>query len=206
MHTRIKLLFAAVTAALLMSLAVGSAAANRLSVSNRLIRVTWARLEVRSGAKILECPLTLEGSFHSQTIRKVRGALIGAVTRGIPKSESCTGGGLTILQEQLPWHLTYEAFTGTLPTITAITLLVGRIAFQIAHFTLLCLYKTVGEDNPAVDLAVGTNGQITTIRPVAARTIRLMSGTEMCFPTVELEGAGDVFQLGTATRISVRLI
>src|ERR1700751_1578741 len=117
MTSRARLVLAAVLAASLFGIVVGSASANRLSINETRFRITWARLtfnEETAEARDI-CPVTMEGSFHSGTIRKVVGALIGHITRA--GAGVCTGGGLTILRETLPWHVTYEGFFGTLPRI-----------------------------------------------------------------------------------------
>jgi hypothetical protein len=213
MRTRSKLILAGLTASLLMGLAVSSATAGRLSVSNTRFRVTWAALRFSSielEAPII-CPVTLEGSFHSATIRKTRGALIGAVTKGIVKSESCEGGNATILQESLPWHVTYESFEGTLPRIESITLLLRRYEFRI--FNLLtgnCLYLDQGrvEENLAGSLAVNREtGQVTTLTPLPGRYASFRIGGAFCPRRGTFEGPAQVFLLGSSTtRITVTLI
>jgi hypothetical protein len=215
MRTRSKLILAALTASLLMGLAVSSASANRLSTSNTRFRVTWANLDLRDvGGNIhIICPVTLEGSFHSATLRKVTGALIGAITRGIVNGSEppCTGGTATILQESLPWHVTYEGFRGTLPAITSIELLLRRYAFRVETEVLFvrvaCLYRDRGrvEENLRGTLAVGANGQVTTLTPTGGQA-GLSSGGFGCPAFGTFSNAGQVFLLGNTTRISVTLI
>jgi len=133
MHTRSKLALAGLAATLLMAFAVNSASANHLSVSSQNFRLVWTALTffgegTGSTENTIICPVTLEGSFHSSTLAKVIGALIGHVTRATVVGTSCTGGRATILQETLPWHVTYEGFSGTLPRITAVRLLLRNTA------------------------------------------------------------------------------
>ncbi len=128
-----KLTLAALTATMLLGLAVSNASANHLSTNELGFRITWASLEFsetvfRIG---IRCPVTLEGAFSSATIAKVTGAAIGSVNRVTVRNESCTGGHATALTERLPWRITYEAFTGTLPRITGIKVLLIRPAFRI---------------------------------------------------------------------------
>src|SRR6185436_11338861 len=117
-----RLITACVMAASALTIAVGTAAAGRLSLNPRTFRATWTGLEFTSaslfGANTLRCPVTIEGSFHSATIQKRPGALIGHVTRATMFSARCTGGTFTVLQNTLPWHVTYEGFAGALPRIT----------------------------------------------------------------------------------------
>jgi hypothetical protein len=210
MHTRIKLVFAAALAALVLSLATGSASAGRLSFTNSRIRATWSELQIlREGSGILQkCAVTLEGSFHSSTIRKVVRALIGYISRGTT-TERCNDNrsSMTILQEQLPWHVTYEGFTGMLPTIRTVKLLFRQVAIQFNHFeAFTCLYKTMGADNLAAELLVGAAGQITTIRWDTTRRLTLREGDIPCAATLELGGDGNFYLLGNTTRVSVTLI
>jgi hypothetical protein len=225
MRTRSKLILAGLTATLLMGLAVSSATAGRFSVSNRNFRVTWANLifegQTAEGAEAglnVTCPVTLEGSFHSATIRKTERALIGAISRGIVKRESCRSNlepaRATILQETLPWHLTYESFAGTLPNITSITVLLRRYAFQLSAtiFANRCLYRDAGnpEENQAGIITRNTaTGALSTLTPATGRRASFFSGApfpEQCPPFGRLSGEGQVFLLGNTTRISVTLI
>jgi hypothetical protein len=219
MRTRSKLILGALTASLLMGLAVSSATANRLSVSNTKFRITWTGLrffpDTESGRPDIVCPVTLEGSFHSATIRKTAGALIGAVTRGIVNGAEppCVGGHATIRQESLPWHVTYESFRGTLPNITSIELLLRRYSFVIelaALPGLQCLYSDQGaaEENLMGRLPVGAGGQVPTIAPEQNRHARRSPTSSVICPQFgKFEGTGQVFLLGSATtRISVTLI
>jgi hypothetical protein len=214
MRTR-RLILAALAAALAMGFAVNAARANRLSVTNQAFRITWAsiRLSAFELGQIIACPLTLEGSFHSRTIRKVARALIGAVTRGIVKGESCTGGRATVLQEALPWHLTYEDFSGALPNIEDVYVLLRRYAVRVEATIVVavaCLYKDRGrvEENQVMDWRVGAAGQVTraTIDPFIDRYAGLASGSFGCPARGQLESEGQVFLLGNTTRISVTLI
>jgi hypothetical protein len=218
MRTRSKLILAGLTASLLMGLAVSSATAGRLSVSNTRFRVTWASLNLKNFENEAEirCPVTLEGSFHSATIRKAAGALIGAVTRAItPGTEPpCTGGRATILQESLPWHLTYEAFRGTLPRIERVILLLRRYEFRVEltvfGFRVGCLYLDQGraEENLAGELVVDREtGQVTELIPLSGRYAGFRIGSELCPRRGFFSGTGQVFLLGSSTtRITIRLI
>jgi hypothetical protein len=218
MRTRSKLILAGLTASLIMGLAVELASAGRISTSNQRFRVTWSTLSVASleNEFSIRCPLTLEGSFHSATVRKTRGALIGALTRAtINGSEPpCTGGRLTVLQESLPWHVTWEGFRGTLPRIEAITFLLSRYAWRgeatVLGFRIACLFKDQGrpEENLASDAAVNPEtGQITTDTVGGGRYSSWLSGSELCPRRGSFSGQGQVFLLGSSTtRITVTLI
>jgi hypothetical protein len=215
-----KLILAVLTVSLLLGLAVSSAA-NRLSTSNTKFRITWQHLtateDPNNGIARIECPVTLEGSFHSATFAKVRRALLGAVTRGIVNGERCTGGEFEPLQETLPWHLTYEGFKGTLPTITTIELLLGRYAVLAQEDSIFgvinCLFGDQGrsEENMMLGFARDTtNGRIPIASPDSSRHASLIPrplNSEFCPGFAKFEGVGQVFLLGSSvTRIVVTLI
>jgi hypothetical protein len=214
MRSRSKHAVAAVAATLLLSVAVSSASANRISASNGKFRVTWAALRLGNESIEVVCPVTLEGSFHSATIRKVTGALIGAITRAIiPGEPPCTGGRVTALQESLPYHLTYQGFSGTLPNITNVEFLYRRYAFLIevtvSGMRATCLYKDRGrvEENLVATISRNTvTGEMTTLTPSPERHVGLFSGGFLCPVFGSYSGAGQTFLLGTTTRISVTLI
>jgi hypothetical protein len=218
MQTRSKLFLAGLAASLLMGLAVGSAGAGRISTSNTRFRVTWAAVQFGSFESEVQvsCPLTLEGSFHSATVRKTRGALIGAVTRAVVNGSEppCTGGRATMLQESLPWHLTWESFRGTLPRIEEITFLIRRYAWRaeitVLGFRVSCLYTDQNrlEENLAGQILVNSGtGQVSALIPLTNRYASFISGSELCPRRTRFAGEGQVFLLGSSTtRTTVTLI
>jgi hypothetical protein len=205
MRTRSKLILAALTTTLLMGLAVGSASAGRLSISNRNIRLTFSPFHIisRESGALFSCNLTLEGSFHSGTIRKVQGALAGYITRA--SARECS---TTILQGTLPWHITYDSFSGTLPRLESLNLVFHRFAFiidTIVHPP--CLFAEDGVRRVRERLNVEPNGLVLNTSVDNTIELPLFEGTEGCFRNVGFEGTGTVRLLGSSTQnISVRLI
>jgi hypothetical protein len=218
MQIRIKLILAGLAGSLLLGLAVSSASAGRISTSNTRFRITWASLRFFTTENEVEgrCPITLEGSFHSATVRKTAGALIGAVTRAIVNGAEppCTGARATVLQESLPWHLTWESFRGVLPRIEAINFLLRRYEYRVEvtvlGFRVACLYldQNRPEENLVLQATVNTGtGQVTTGSPLAGRYASWRSGSELCPRRASFSGEGQVFLLGSSTtRITVTLI
>jgi hypothetical protein len=224
----VRRLAASITAVMMLALAVGTTSARELAVSEQSIRVSWASLEFGSSLATIRCRLTLEGSFHSRTIAKVERRLIGAITAGII-AHPCTNGEawvdngretepLGTAPQKLPFHLTYENFTGTLPNISSIGLLLSRISFvlQATSFGISarCRYGRI-EDNISATASrtVGgaTNGAITSISPVAGRnTARLVEGLlngGLCPATGSFTGTtGPVTGLSNPATISITLI
>jgi len=165
MQTRSKLLLAGLAAAMMLTFAVGSASANRLSTNAREFYVFWdepgssGRLTFE-GVLETSCEVTLLGSFHSRTIVKRPGALIGSITH-VDINNCEAGTEARILS--LPWHVTYEAFTGTLPNITAVRILLLRAAFEIDFGSgVICLGISDASDNASGEARIAA-GNVTSL-------------------------------------------
>lgn len=197
-------------ASLLLALAVSSASARNLSSSNQNVRVMWNSLEFASSIVTVRCLITLEGSFHSKTIAKVAGSLIGAITRVDIKRESCTNGQSLPRDETLPWHITYEGFSGTLPNFTGTFLVVSRFRWLLSS-SGLC---NNGEYGTATDSITGrinreAGGALTTIEPVEGRnTMNLVMARELCPSSGRMRVAvpGTITVLNSSSRITLTLI
>lgn len=202
-------------------LAAGIADAREFSITNQTFRATWRSLEFRGGEIVIRCPLTLEGNFHARGITKVARNLIGQITRGIVKQESCTNGRVAIFNgvevyngtveaSSLPWHLTYESFTGTLPSITSIRFLFSRFLFGVRDNLGACTGRYgIETDNVTLSAARAAGGEITTLTPVAMRNLFLLlrrDGGVLCPEIGAVAESGEVFVLGSTVRITVTLI
>jgi hypothetical protein len=210
MHTPTKLALAGLAATLVMAFAVGSATANHLSASNHQFRMVWTAFTVfgEGGSPTVRCPLTLEGSFHERTIAKTLGHLVGYVSRAISGAgAACQGGSGTVLTATLPWHVTYEGFSGRLPAITSVRVLLRRVAFVMEVLSVLCLYKENGTEQGAGELNVETGGNANTVTPDSSIRLPLFEGSVFCPAKIGDEGTGEVTVLGSSTtRIRVTLI
>jgi hypothetical protein len=210
MRTSAKPILTALIAALLLASAVGTASAGRLSISNQQFRVNWSRLEFISEGQDARCQVTLEGSFHSRTINKTPGALIGAITKINVKTESCEGSADARPARAPPWHVTYEAFTGTLPNPTRIRLLMQRFQFDIiGAFGVTCRMGTA-TDNVTGEAILNATREVTNIQPTEGRNIaNLLEGGGFCPRSGRLIAGptdGTVRLLNTTTRIRITLI
>jgi hypothetical protein len=214
-HT--KLILAGLTATVFMAFAVTSASANRLSITNHNFRVVWTSLEFQGtggGFAAVLCPVTLEGSFHYNTIVKSLGALIGHVSRASVNSAGCTGGRATVLTASLPWHVQYQGFSGRLPNIERVRLLLANAAFLIEVTAILhffCLSRTSVEHPAAGEANVEPGGNITSLQPDPANNIPTVSGGGGGCPEPEgrfnaRPGDGQVTLLGNTQRIKITLI
>lgn len=210
MQHRSKLLLAALIATTLLSLAVGSASARRISASSSTFRIVWRSFEFIAFSTQIACPVTLEGSFHSRTIAKVSGALIGYIDRAIvggPCTGS-TGGRARALTETLPWHVRFASWTGTLPTITSlhVTLVGLQILYEDAEGVQCQLGVT--EAHPIGAIAEGITGN--TLRTLRLDEMaRIPLGREFVCNLPEeghLRGQGELTQQGSTTQITLRLV
>ena len=192
-----KLVVAALAAMLIMAIGVGSASASRgFSPSASTFGATARALSFTgsNGVRVI-CDVTLGGSLHS-TIAKTPGTLGGFITSGRVAEERCTAAGgaergrATILQEGLPWHVTYNSFTGTLPSaVSGILVTVNNASFllrvRVFFVEINCLYRgSIG----AIIEGRGNNSfeRITVQLP---NSIPVIAGqSEVCPPRGELNG------------------
>jgi len=176
---------------------VGTSTATRLSSSSQTFRAGFARWNYTGPFGTTECALTLEGSLHSRTIAKTIGSLIGLITRSI--FGACVRGSATILTATLPWHVRYQAFTGTLPNITSLLTDIAGMSFQIREpfFGITCL---ASGGFPRLVYSREAGGALTTA------TISGSSPTN-CGTELTISGTSNSLTvLGAATRITVTLI
>lgn len=194
-------------------IASGSAAGGRLSLTSQSFRITWRSLELTNAVSegTLRCPVTLEGSFHSATVRKVAGATLGGVTVARVDNQVCTGGRAIFTREALPWLVTYGSFSGALPSITFITVSFIRLSFTVEvpemfEMSLVSCRGTTTPANPAsAILSLGAAGRIESIRADETKTIPL-TGPFCELLSGAFHNTGAVTQLGSTTAISIRLI
>ncbi|HEX4806727.1 MAG TPA: hypothetical protein VFU94_12580 [Conexibacter sp.] len=196
------------TATLLLAFAVSAASARSFSLSNRNFRIVWARLSFfdENGVRETLCPVTMEGSFHESTIRKVIGTLIGFITRVAVNEALCTGPTRFLTAETLPWHVTYQGFSGLLPRIASLRVLVRSIAYENTINGVACLFKENGVNSISGEFSIEGGGAIISFE-FDERTRIARFGGELCFVTeAGLKNAGEVTLLGATTRIIIRLI
>jgi hypothetical protein len=186
------------------------ASARRLEFSNQTFRAVFPGGESIENFNV-NCPVTLEGSFHSRTMAKVSGALVGYVTRGVVGSASCSGGRMRFLTERLPWHIRFQSFAGTLPNIT-------RMTFQIVGWGILfeytiapgstCLYLTTAAMPTRFILSREAGGAIEPFTLDEASAINLFTGEPFICPASKVLGGQFTYRVlgSTSTKIVVRLV
>jgi hypothetical protein len=208
MHIRSRLLLISLIT-LTLAMAVTAAHAVRLRASATPFRITWGSLELSfEGLEPIHCAVTMEGSLHSSTIRKVSGALVGYITRSSITPGTCREeGGLTISQETLPWHVRYRGFTGTLPAITGIEVGIIRARFRFEYGELRCNLTTTAERPARFVADVEARSQITAFRASPSALIPFEGGVPCeVVEEASLAGSGRMVVLGTSAAISLTLI
>lgn len=223
MRNRLRTLLIALATGVTLAAAAGATPGANLSFSNRSFRIVFQPIEfIVPGLGTVTCHATWEGAFHSTSIAKVLGNLIGYVTRAfIHRPLPLCGGGFAwilngseeievlrvIPATTLPWHIRYRSFSGTLPNITAITVDIVDLAFMTRIFETLCLYKSTAASPARVIFTVNAEGQVTVGKIDETVAIPRFSGAMACPATATIRAQGGVRLLGsTTTLIFVSLI
>jgi len=191
-----KLLLAVVGATVLLGALVASASAGRLENSSQTNKATWTRMNFRGGFGTVECEVVLGGSFHSRTITKTAGALIGYINEA--NVTRCARGGATVNRGSLPWHRRYTSFTGTLPNIATLTETVTGAEWTVREptFGVTCTVRRESSSTAgtyALSSGVVTSASVSGVSPCGS-----FSGT--------LEGITERVENGSGARLTVRLI
>jgi hypothetical protein len=204
MRTRSKLALIGLGATMLMALALSTASARNLSISNQNIRATFNNLEFIAGEFTpVTCRVTLEGSLHSRTIPKTPELLLGYITRVI--TGQCSEP-VTVLTATLPWHVRYVGFSGRLPDITLLLIRLRRPSFNVeGGFGFRCLSEA---DLNGRFIRNTTTGQLTPNLPRQSFPVRGGGGFGCPVSTGEMQSVGDarLFLLGGTTLIFLTLI
>jgi hypothetical protein len=174
-----KLVLAVFAAALLLSVAVGTASASRSIVSSaRVITALWEALRF-SAAEFeapVVCRVSITLSLTSERIAKVIGAQIGTAAASVLRREECTGGSGTALEEgRQRWPVIYQGFNGTLPRFSGVRVDLQRSAFLVSAAGGLsrCLYE--GTAQGIINVEGG--GRVTSV--TAEEGTRLPSRTRL---------------------------
>lgn len=166
-----------ILAALVLAVAASSASANAIGLSSNSFRIVWAPMSLEGAGSTISCGITLEGSFHSTSFAKTRGAQVGHIYRA-PQPTGCTGGTATLLQGTLPWEVVYQGFTGTLPNIERISFEFLGYSFRLdpSGITPACLARTTTTNSWSGDFIREAGGSITGVRSDEADSIPLSEG------------------------------
>jgi len=205
MYCRTRIALAALAAGCVLAVAVGSAGARRFEFSEQRFGIVFEEVGYSGGGTSARCKITLAGSFHSRTISKVAGALIGYITAGnvVPP---CIEGSARLLPETLPWHIRYQSFSGVLPRISSIEIgIVGWAYLQIC-IGQSCLFRSTAERPVSWFLNLEATGRVTSVRWDEANQVPLNGISAICPQELRLAGTGSFTVLNSSTAITVRLV
>jgi hypothetical protein len=181
------------TVALAAALA-GTANARRIAFTEQRFLSHFSGFQVIAGAMNIECPASLEGSFHSKTIAKVQRSLIGYITE-VRFKRPCRNGQFWARTTQegrpetLPWHILYEKFIGALPNILEIEITIDNLGIVVESVGVVCLYLASTTEPAKAIIQMGAGGRISTLTMNGAPTIPLHEGP-FCSMTASLHGSG----------------
>lgn len=176
---RCKLLLATLGASALICAAAGTASARTFSSSSQAFSATWSRFEITGAFGTYTCPVMLAGSFHTRTITKTAGSLIGYVNSASVGVCSTAIFETRVLTETLPWHVRYRSFAGLLPNATAISMSVIGFALQVKEtaFGIRCLGTSTAEEPLVVNYVRETaTGALTEALPSGTITTNCPGG------------------------------
>jgi hypothetical protein len=223
MRIRSRLLLATLVAAASLAVAVSTAGARRIEFSDQHIRAYWGGftptiLSDGGGFFIIECVATVEGSFHSRTLSKVSGQLIGYITAAVvpfvcEEGEVAILNGIepvhtgTVSPNRLPWHIRFDSFTGVLPRITGIRIQIIDASILLWNAFAGCLYRSTSA-RPLYAILEVVEGRIVDMRWNEAFNIPLAvtlfgfcpAGGRLSERSESLEAQG------MTTRVFVRLV
>jgi hypothetical protein len=226
MKARSKLSLAALVAAASLATAVSTAGARRIEFSENHIRAVWtaaerARFIDAGGTYAIECQLTVEGSFHSRTLSKVSGQLIGFITVAEAPLTCFAGGEIAILNgveplpggeaapNTLPWHIRYDSFRGALPRIEGIRIqIIDASILYWKNLAPQCLYRSTTA-KPLFAILEVIEGRIAAMRweETFSFPLAVQLELEFCPSGAKLQKRSTDFTIQRATtRVFVRLV
>lgn len=193
-------------AALLLAASASTVPAQRLALTNDRAKIVFPELTISDAEASIgvSCRVTLEGTFASRTISKVRGTLIARIGRAAIGEETCTGGSARVLSELLPIHRKYRGFKGILPRIAFIEETAEGAGFLVSVFGQTCLYRTE-EAEPMILSYEREEGEVLT-GVTASGSIRKQSGGILCPSRGTVAGRATITESNSTTRLSIRLV
>ncbi|HXE46475.1 MAG TPA: hypothetical protein VN635_14935 [Conexibacter sp.] len=227
MRTHHKLIFAALTATMLLAIGIGAASARSLRVNERNFEFIWSEafgapktkfeFIARNPGINVQCRVTLLGSFTESTIKKETSITQGNIFHG--ELESCTNGTaeFIITEPPTPWPIRYRSFSGTLPRIRSATIgILGAAArirepggneCEITSEVGMPLVGILGNSAQAAETGLETTGEPENVTAERGNRIRLRGGFLCAFAGEgEAGGIGLVRNLPRTAKIRITLI
>jgi len=146
MRTTLKLALTMLSAMLLIGLGSGMACALRSLSLNQPRNTATSRALVISSPEIEGFAMTCEASLEIEEVvplvGKRRGHKFWNIIRAIIHQLTCRGGTARALEptRATPWEAQYESFSGSLPTVTLITISVHGTAILMELLGTRCLF------------------------------------------------------------------
>jgi hypothetical protein len=223
MRSRVRIAVAALTVALALTATCGIANAGSFELSEEGYLIRWRAerpLTLIGDEFRVVCGLRFKGRFHSRTLAKVPGSLVGRVDRAEKGScsslEVRTLNGIetfpdeeTALPNTLPWHIKYVSFSGALPGIQRIRLSVIGVSLVFKDiFGFECLYRSTDTNPFYLEINIEAAGLVTSATADESQSIPLLSGEGICPDEGRASGVADeITRFGKAAPgIIVRLI
>jgi hypothetical protein len=217
MRRRTRIIIGCLTVALALAAAVNTATARRIEISEQRFLMLFTEVTFEAGGISIVCPVTVEGSFHSRTIAKVSGQLIGYVTEAIfqhpcRQNNFWALNGTEVIQgvrspNTLPWHILYLNFGGVLPRISEIEVAIIGSKVRAEAAGVLCLYATTSTQWVEGQIRV-EEGRVTRLRvneEKGAPLFESQSGV-LCPASYFQKGEGIIATQGVHRAIFVRLV
>jgi hypothetical protein len=199
------------------ALAAATAAAGRFELPRfeRGFVLAFANLEFTNGLSLTtRCPAGFTGQFEARTFSKTAGTTVGRITQAQITDPDCQEGRASVVPTSLPWTVRYSSFTGTLPNITGVRLVVpnAEMTIETNGLGVTCTATTSPEEPAAFIANVTVEGSgelvISSIRADESARIDLLGGRGLCAFAGPgwLIGTGLVTEVRTATSVWIRLI
>jgi hypothetical protein len=177
MRVQSKALIAVIIGAIVLTMAIGTAAASRLRASSTDIDLIWraggtGKLSFEAAGNVISCDVTLLISLRS-TIMKTEGRQ-GEITEAA--TANCTGETIVVLRETLPWSVEYRSFTGSLPRISKIRVAFIGLALRTTIVGSGCLFGTTAARPLFAEILLNERSVATELRVDETRSIPLGGG------------------------------
>jgi hypothetical protein len=197
MSKKAKLLLAAGVALVALAGLTSSASAVRLQFrpGGAISFVSLGRLSFEGGFPVI-CNLTFAGSLRTEAIEAVRGTQLGSITA--TEANSCEGGEAQIINELLPWSITYNRHESA----GGFEFTINGFEFLVEQFGTGCHYRVSLTGTLAWTRAgerTFTSGLVTS--GGSATLVRRLFGLFSCSTTLRPRGSFSLSPAQTITEI-----
>jgi hypothetical protein len=191
----------ALAGTLIATMAASASALRSLSINERSVHVNlreWAFTE--SGGLGFRCSVTLRVVLNTNSIAKTTrevGNVAAAPSERCRDTLGFSASMTPLVEERAPWLVLYNGFTGTLPAIRALKLILRAMKFLVRDSLagIECLYEGDTEGFATVE-----GGVISTFTMEPARSLPVKTELRSGCPTpLRFSGSGSVVRLRDLT-------